>query len=415
MTGSRRRDIALLLAGILLVALNLRFALTSVGPLVDDLRSDLGLSAAAAGLLTTLPLIALGLISPLAPRLADRFGAERVVLGCMAALTVVVLLRGMPSAAPLFLGALLTGCAIAVGNVLMPGIVKHRFGTHAATAMGFYTVGLTAGGALAAGLAVPIEDAFGSWRVSLAAWAVPAALAAALWLPQLRRPAAERLVRAGRRGRGGAAAEPISLWRDRRAWAVTLFMGLQSAIFYCTVAWLPEILRAEGQSASAAGGLLSLSMLLGIPLALLTGTFAGRMRDQRPLAVIAAVLPVVAWLGLLLVPGAMVLWIVVLGIGAGTGFPLVLTLLVLRARDVRHTAALSGMAQAVGYALAATGPLALGALHDLTGSWTAPLVVLAAIGVPELVVALAASRPGFVGAAHPCKETNRSSVISATA
>lgn len=395
-----------LVLGLVLVALNLRFALTSIGPLIDDLRADLHLSGSAIGMLTTAPLLALGLVSPLAPRLAERWGAEHVVLGCMLAIGAGVALRWLHPVALLFAGTLISGCAIAVGNVLMPGIVKRRFGDRAATMTGVYSVGLSGGAALAAGLTVPIEDLVGDWRLALALWAAPAVLAAVVWLPQLRRRAAER----EEAGRARAAAERagvepagalprVTLWRDRRAWAVTLFMGMQSTIFYTCSAWLPEIVSDRGGlSAGQAGALLSLMMLLGIPIGFLTAAAAGRMRDQRPLAVVAATFPAIGWLGLLLFPDVPPLvWAVVLGIGAGTGFPLVLTLFVLRARDVRHTAALSGMAQSVGYTLAATGPLAIGALHDTTGGWALPLAALALLGVPELIAALSAARPGYVG------------------
>jgi CP family cyanate transporter-like MFS transporter len=399
----------LLLLGLVLVALNLRFALTSVGPLIDDLRRDLGLSGSAIGLLTTAPLLALGLVSPLAPRLAERWGAEHVVLGCLLAIGVGVALRWLPPVFFLFAGTLLSGCAIAIGNVLMPGIVKRRFADRAATMTGVYSVGLSGGAALAAGLTVPVEDVVGGdWRLALALWALPAVLAAVVWLPQLRRRAQERHDAAQARAaalREGlvddSGRQRVTLWRDRRAWAVTLFMGMQSAIFYTCSAWLPEIVRDRNDlSSGSAGALLSLVMFLGIPIGFLTAAAAGRMRDQRPLAVVAALFPAIGWLGLLLAPGVPpVVWAVVLGIGAGTGFPLVLTLFVLRARDVRHTAALSGMAQSVGYTLAAIGPLAIGALHDASGGWGLPLAVLALLGVPELVAALTASRPGYVGEA----------------
>lgn len=396
----------LLVAGLVLVALNLRFALTSIGPLIDDLRADLHLSGSAIGMLTTAPLLALGLVSPLAPRLADRFGAEHVVLGCLLAIGAGVALRWLHPVALLFAGTLLSGCAIAVGNVLMPGIVKRRYGDRAATMTGVYSIGLSGGAALAAGLTVPVEDLVGDWRLALALWALPAILAAVVWLPQLRRRAHERdeatRARAVARDTGVAAEVDrprVTLWRDRRAWAVTLFMGVQSTIFYTCSAWLPEIVSDRaGLSAGQAGALLSLMMLLGIPLGFATAATAGRMRDQRPLAVVAVTAPVIGWLGLLLLPGVSpVVWAVCLGVGAGVGFPLVLTLFVLRARDVRHTAALSGMAQSVGYTLAAAGPIAIGALHDASGSWVLPLAGLALLGVPALFAALAASRPGYVG------------------
>ncbi len=394
----------LFLVSLVLVAVNLRFALTSIGPLIDDVRADLHLSGSVIGLLTTAPLLALGLVSPLAPRLAERFGAEHVVLGCLLAIAAGVAMRWLPPVALLFAGTLVSGCAIAVGNVLMPGIVKRRFPDTAATMTGVYSVGLSGGAALAAGITVPVERLVGDWRLALALWAVPALLAAVVWLPQLRRRAQERAQARRDRAAGERAGVPaarVTLWRDRRAWMVTLFMATQSAIFYTCSAWLPEILRDGGMGAGAAGATLSMVMCMGIPIGFVTAHVAGRMRDQRPLAVIAALCPAVGWLGLMLAPGVALLWAFFLGIGAGVGFPLVLTLFVLRGRDVRHTAALSGMAQSVGYTLAAVAPLAIGALHDASGGWKLPLAVLTGMAVPALLAALSASKAGYVGRQEP--------------
>ncbi|HEY4281020.1 MAG TPA: MFS transporter [Conexibacter sp.] len=391
--GSRTRGAGLLIVGLLLVALNLRFALTGVGPLVDDIRRDTALSGTAVGLLSTAPLLALGLVSPFAPRLAARFGAEQVIFGCMLVIAAGVLLRWLPPVALLFAGSVLAGCAIAIGNVLMPGIVKRRFADRAALMTGVYSAGLSVGGSLSAGLAVPIEDAFnGNWHIALAIWALPALVAAVAWLPQLRvwRPAATSV--------SPPARPAVSLWRDRRAWAVTVFMGLQSLIYYAGAAWLPSILQDRGLSDGAAGGLLSIVLIVGIPFGLATAALSGRMRNQGVLAVVSCMLPVIGWLGLLLGPDALAVpATVVLGIGVSTAFPLALTLIVLRGRDARQTAALSSMAQTFGYTVAALGPLSVGALHDVSGGWSLPLVVLIALVIPELIAALVASRPGFVG------------------
>lgn len=400
---SRGRERALLIAGLVLVAVNLRFALTSVGPLIDDLRADLGLSGTTIGLLNTAPLIMLGLVSPLAPRLAARFGAERVVLLCLLAIFAGVTLRLLPPIALLFAGTLLAGCAIAIGNVIVPAIVKQRFADRATLMSGVHSVGLSGGAALAAGLTVPIEHwVGGSWRVALALWAIPAVIAAVVWLPQLTPAPAVAAAEREEAEVEAAAAPPRarpSLWRDRRAWSVTLFMGLQSLIFYTNGAWLPDILQARaGASDGTAGAYLALTMGMGIPIGFLTAALAARLDDQRPLAFVAALFPAAGWLGLLLAPGTATLaWALLLGIGAGVGFALVMALFLLRSRDVAHTSALSGMAQSVGYTLAALGPLLIGVLHDVTGGWTLPLTLLVAFALPELIMALRAAAPGYVG------------------
>lgn len=397
-----RRSLPLLLIGLVLVALNLRLALTSVGPLIDDLRADLELSGAAVGLLTTAPLLAWGLVAPVAPRLADRFGTEHVVLGCLVAIAAGIALRLAPPLAFLFGGTLLAGCGIAVANVLLPGIVKRRFADRAAFMTGVYSVALTAGAAVAAGLTVPIEHWVDDWRLALGFWALPAVLAAFVWLPQTR-----RRERAAPAGSGATVAPPplqrVRLWRDRRAWEVSVAMGLQSLVFYVTVAWLPELLRAAGGAGEgAAGAYYSLAMVMGIPVGLAMSVAAGRLRDQRPLAASAITVTVVGWVGLLTAPGfSPLLWALLLGIGEGGCFTLMMTLFVLRAPDARHAAELAGMAQAVGYTLAALGPLAIGALHDVSGGWEVPLATMLALTLLQLLVTLAASRPGFVGDSPP--------------
>ncbi|HEX5146506.1 MAG TPA: MFS transporter [Conexibacter sp.] len=384
-----RRELLLLTFAIVLVALSQRAVLAVIGPLTRDLRAGDGLSTTAVGLLAATPLLAFGLVSPIGPSFAARFGIERTVVGCMLVLAGSLFVRSLPFALLLFAGTLVAGAAIAITNVLLPALVKRRYGTHATFMTGVYSVALGLGAALGAGLAVPSEGWFaGSWRGALAWWAAPALLGALVWLPLLR----------GASSRGpGAAHVRVNLWRDRIAWRVAGFMALLGISFYSLVAWLPEIYRHEGLSKGTAGALLSLSLLVGIPGSFLVGALAGRLRDQRTL-VLATGLPLVAgWLGVLLAPRAAPwLWVTLLGNGFGVGFTLVLALVVLRAEDTPHAAALSGMAQSVGYTLGAVGPIAVGALHDLTGSWSAPLIVLVVLAVLLMLVGLAAGRPGYV-------------------
>lgn len=384
-----RRELVLLVLAILLVSLNLRSVLTVIGPLIRDVREGDGLSSAGAGLLAATPLLAFGLISPLGPGLAARFGIERTLAASMVALSISLALRPLPSVVLLFAGTLAAGAAIAVANVLLPALVKRRFGEQATFITGIYSVALGVGAALAAGLAVPSERWLGdSWRAALAVWAVPALLSALLWLPLLRDVP----------DRGAAAARVrVSLWRDRVAWSVTGYMALLAVQFYSMVAWLPEIYRHEGMSKGAAGALLSLSLIVGIPMGFAVGALAGRMRDQRPIVLAAGVVGLAGWIGVLAAPSAVPsLWAILLGLCFGTAFTLVLALFVLRADDAPHAVALSGMAQSVGYTLAAIGPIAVGALHDLTGAWTTPLVVLIGVAFADVLVGLGAGRARFV-------------------
>jgi len=386
--GATRRQTALLVLAIVLVSLNLRSALTVIGPLIRDLRAGDGLSGAAIGLLAAAPLLAFGLISPLGPRLAARFGIERTLVVCMLVLSASLALRPLPSVVLLFAGTFAAGAAIAVANVLLPALVKRRFGAQATFVTGIYSVALGVGAALAAGLAVPSEGWLGdSWRAALAAWAAPALLAALVWLPLLSGPRSRSASAAGIR---------VNLWRDRVAWSVTAYMALLAVQFYSQVAWLPEIYRHEGMSKGAAGALLSLSLIVGIPCGFIVGALAGRLRQQRSIVWAASALALAGWAGVLLAPSAAPsLWAILLGLAFGTGFTLVLSLFVLRADDTSHAVALSGMAQSVGYTLAAIGPIAVGALHDATGGWSVPLIALIGVAAVDLLFGLQAGRARF--------------------
>ena len=354
--------------------------------MIDEIADDLDLSSAAAGLLTSAPILCFGLLAPVAPLLARRLGAERVLLFALVPLAAGTLVRGQSSAVALFAGTLLAGAAVAVANVVVPSIVKGRFARSAGGLTGLYVAALGLGAALAAGLTVPIERALGTgWEAGLAVWALPAAAAAALLgvaVAQDRPPVVARDdARAGR-----------TLLGDALAWQVTLFFGLQSIVFYIGLTWLPSILRDEGFGAGESGALLALFALGGIPASLVVPILATRMRDQRALAAGIALLEAAAIAGLLAAPGAAVLWVTLFALGQGGSFSLALTLVVLRSPDSARAAELSGMAQAFGYCFAAIGPLTAGALHDWRGGWDVPLVALLLLTVPLLGAGVAAGR-----------------------
>lgn len=383
-----RRTPVLLGAALLLVALNLRLPLTAVPPLLGALRADLGLSSTAAGLLTTLPVLCFALAAPAAPVLARRFGGEAVLLGCVLTIVAGTAIRLAPQTAPLFGGTLVIGAGIAVANVLLPSTIKRDF-ARPGTMMGLYTMLLNAGAALGAGLSVPAEHGLGDWRWALAIWGAPAVLAAALWLPAV--------VTARRATEVEPPVRRVSLWRDPIAWQLTGLMGFQSALFFAGIAWLPDILRASGMSSGSAGLMLSIVALLGLPTAMAVPVVAGRRREQRALVGLTAVLWVAGLLGVLLSPGtATIVWMVLLGLGQGAGIGLALTLIVLRAPDGDHAAALSGMVQSGGYLIGAAGPLVIGVVHDLSGSWTAPILVMLAGVLGLLACGMGAARARMV-------------------
>jgi MFS transporter, CP family, cyanate transporter len=387
-------------ASLVLITINLRLALGSVSPVLDDIRETLGLSSSTAGLLTTAPVLCFGLAAPLAPQLARRFGQEALLLFALLGVIVGLLLRvAVESVGLLFAGTLLLGVTIAVANVLMPSIIKRRF-VRPGLMMGLFTMSLSVSAALGAAFTVPLEEALGGWRPALATWALPAVLAVVLWAPEVRRSGSGPSA-----GSGGA----VRLWHDRTAWLVTGVFALQSLLFFSLLSWTPDILRDAGLSSSEAGAWLSVSMLCGIAPSLVLPAIAERMRDQRLLAVVATVPWAFGLVGLLMDPaGATWLWMLLTGIGQGAGISLVLTLVVLRAPDAEHAAALSGMAQGLGYTIAALGPLLLGVVRDATGDWDAPIMIMLVVSVGMLLTGLGAVRDRFVSA-DPIPPTGGSS------
>ena len=383
---------AMLAGGLMLVAVNLRPAAASLGPVLGRIQTSAHLSSGWAGALTTLPVLCFGLLAPLAPLLARRLGLRSAIAVAMVVLLAGLLIRLLPGAGFLFAGTALSGAAIAVGNVLVPVVVRRDFAQRTGAAMALYTTSLIGFAALAAGVTVPAADALGGgWRPGLAVWAAPAALAALAW--------SRSLVRHDRDAGGDQApvatpAHAVSrLVRQPLAWQVTLFFAMQSGGFYATLAWLPSIFRSHGAGDTEAGLLLSLSMLVGIATALTVPGLAARLRDQRALAVATTAMTAAGLTGLLVAPmAAPVLWAVMLGLGQNATFPLALMLIVLRGGSVATTEALSTMAQSVGYLLAALAPLAVGALHGATGSWSPALILLLALTGPQLVAGLAAGR-----------------------
>ncbi|MFI0775538.1 CynX/NimT family MFS transporter [Streptomyces sp. NPDC021212] len=387
---------ALVLVGIVLASLNMRASLAGVSPLLGEISGDFGLSATTGSLVTTIPLVFMGLASPLAPRLARRWGTETVLLAALVLLGGGVLLRVAPPLVALFAGCALVGSGIALLNVLMPGLIKRDFPDRAAPMTALYTTSMIAGATASAAAAVPLEDALGGWRGSLASWSLLAAVAALLWLPQ-----AVLARRGTHHGRAAATPAPNrdgkgdgrALSRSPLAWQVTLFMGLQSLIAYVTIAWMPTILTDHGMDKATAGLVFAFSTLVQMAGSFVVPLLAGRMRAQRLLAVVVAGLMASGIAGLLVAPvtGAWA-WAALIGVGQGGTVGLALTMMVLRTGDAHTSARLSGMAQTWGYLLAAAGPLALGAVHQATGGWTLPITLMLAVCAALALLGLGAGR-----------------------
>ncbi|GAB3199982.1 CynX/NimT family MFS transporter [Geodermatophilus arenarius] len=381
----------LLLAAVLLTALNLRGAIAAVGPVLDDVRAALGLSAAAAGLLTTLPVLCFALLAPASAAVGRRVGAGAAVLGSLVLLAVAQGLRVLDGAPVLLAGTFLTGAAMTVGNVLLPAVVKAGFGRRAGTVTGLYTAALVAGAAAGAAFTAPLAAVLG-WRGALAAEGVLAVVAAVVWAAAARHADAAAPVPAAR----SARARP--LWRSPVAWAVTAVQALHSTLYFSLTAWLPTLLAARAGTDAATGSVAaSVYQVLGIAGSLLVPAVLARRPGQAGLALGVAALWVVPVAGLLAAPGVWPAWAVVGGLAQGAGIALAVTLVVLRAADADAAARLSGMSQLVGYGVGALGPVVVGALSEATGGWTAPLLLLLAVGLGLAAAGVVAARPVRVG------------------
>lgn len=381
----------LLLAGILCIAINLRPALAGVGPLVDDIKDTTGLSNSMLGLLTTLPLIAFGVMSMLTPLFTDRFGIGKTLLGAMLLLMVGILIRSIEGSFMLYFGTLLLGIAIAFGNVLLPGITKRNFSENSGFITSLYSSVMAIGASLAAGLSVPLAKIEGvGWRGSLVVWALLALLAVVVWFPQ-----AKRLKKPPQKNNFIKAIK--SLTRSRLAWQVALFMGLQSMTFYIILAWLPAILQSRGYDANYAGWMLSLSQAMGILGSLIIPTIAGKRTNQQSIVFVLIVMEFIGIIGLLLPQfGGVEVWVSLIGFVLGGSFGLSLLFIVLRSHDTASATELSGMAQSIGYVIAATGPIIFASIFDLTGSWVYSLILLLVIAVLKLFSGLYIGKPGEI-------------------
>ncbi len=384
-----RRHAVLVLTALLVLAFNLRPAASSVGPLVQEIETGLGLGAASAGLLTSMPVLAFAAFGGLAPWLAARLGVHR--LTTLALVTTVAGLgwRAATSSPAVFLLATVLGLAgLATANVLLPSLVKLHFPRRVGLVTSLYTTVLSAGLALASVLSVPAAHALGSWRWGIGIWAVTAAVAVLPWLGLV-----------GHDTRAEQRPHTITMGqvaRTRLGRLMAVAFGLQSLQAYAVFGWVAQVYRDAGFSATDAGLLLGLLTGIGIPVSLVIPTLAARSPSQVRLMMGLLVLLPAGLLGLALAPTSVPwLWAALIGVSQGT-FPLILTLLGLRSRTSEGTAALSGFAQSTGYLVAAAGPFGMSILHDATGGWTVPLLCLVALVVPLAVAGAGAARPAYV-------------------
>ncbi|MBY5164238.1 MFS transporter [Salsipaludibacter albus] len=381
---------------ILLVSLNLRLPVTALGPVLEEIRADLGIGAGVAGVLTSVPVLVFALAGTLVPWLRRRLSLGASIAAAMVLVIAGTLVRPFGTAAVLLAGTVVIMVGIAVINVLLPVVVRSGFGGREGWVTGGYVASLQVGAAAGASLTVPLASALGGWPRALASWAVVGLVGLVAWLP-----AARGVSASGRRDAAVSRLRPAVLLRDRTTRNLTVFFGLQSMVAYIMMGWLPTVLRDEGMAASSAGAMVAVVTLVTIPVSLVLPGWLGTRPDQR-LAPWFVVLPWwLAFAGLLVAPVRFAfVWAALLGIGVA-GFPVTLALFGLRTASPSDTMQVSTFAQSIGYLVGLPGPLLAGVLADATGGWTVPLLVLCAVNLPILATGLVSGSPVTIGADLP--------------
>ncbi|MFF1679906.1 CynX/NimT family MFS transporter [Streptomyces sp. NPDC058256] len=397
----------LVVVGIVLTAVNLRPAITSLGALLEEVRDGLGMSGSVAGLLTSVPPLCFAVFGVMAPRLARRFGPGAVVCAGMVAIAAGLAIRPYAGNTAGFLAATaLALMGIAVSNVLMPVIVKRWFPDRVGSMTGLYSMALALGTSAAAAVTVPMTDALGgSWRSGLVVWAGLAAVAVLPWMVLARvrgvgaesggaGSASQRHSAGSSVGTGSVPHEPdaLRITRSRTAWALAVFFGLQATAAYITMGWMAQIFRDAGVPAGTAGLLLAVTMVMGVPLAFVIPRLATRLPHQGPIVVALGVCGLAGYAGLYLAPaGGAWAWALLLGV-SNCAFPLALTMVGMRARTGAGVAKLSAFAQSAGYLLSIPGPLLVGVLYQHSGGWGLPIALMAGLMVPQIAVGILAGR-----------------------
>lgn len=389
-TGTR----GLFVLGLLLVliGLNLRTLFASFAAVLSEIRADTGMSVLVVTLLTSVPVLLLGVFAPVAPLLARRFGAERVILGAMVLLTLGLATRGLGLLPAMLIGTAVSGASIAIVNVLLPGLVKINFHHRLGLMSGLYTMSICASAALGAGLTHPLFEVTGSWEFALFAWAIPAGVMVLLWTPITVRHPHQR--------RAPVVGAP-SIWRSSTAWQITIFMMLQAMMSFSVFAWLAPILRERGISGGTAGLIVSVSIVLQMVGSLISPALAVRMKDQRVINIVLALMASGGFALSIFGPLQLIwVWTGLLGLGQGGLTAVALTMIILRTRDAHAAGRLSGMMQGIGYGVGSSGTLFVGQLHAATGAFTAAGVMFLVIGVLAAVFGYRAGRDRFVGEEH---------------
>ena len=377
----KKRDSLLVILGILFISFNLRAPITAVGSIRDLIQTEFNLSSAATGFITTLPLLAFAVVSPFVANISGKIGHAKTMMIGLILILAGEFVRSYTGAAGLFIGTAIIGVGIAIGNVIIPAIIKLHFSENVGKITSIYTSGMCIYAAVGAGISVPLAKGWNlGWKHTLASWFILTIITILIWLPQLRASKAPAKVEV-KNEKPAAKTSGSSIWKSGLAWWVTLFMGIQSLLFYSLVAWLPTIITSKGLSADFAGNMAMLFQLMAIPATLLIPALCDKFKDQRFLALAVCIIYAAGMVLFLTAQTSVmvVIAIILMAIGMGGSISLSIAFISLRSPNSARASQLSGMSQSAGYLLAAVGPVMAGGIYESLSSWTVPLVLFIAL------------------------------------
>lgn len=379
---------------IIFISFNLRAPITSVGSIIDLIKDEFNLTSSMAGFITTLPLIAFAVFSPFVSKISSKFGYGLTMLGGLFLIIAGEIIRSYTNSFGLFAGTVFIGIGIAIGNVLIPSIIKLRFSKNVGVITSIYTTSMCIFAAIGSGVSVPLAVGLGfGWKNALAVWTILTLVTVFIWIPQLKSSKVSTTNNTNNQNTKGT-----SIWKSHLAWWVTLFMGTQSLLFYCLVAWLPSIITSKGMSAEFAGMMTLLFQLVSLPATLLMPIIADKFKDQKVITTVSSLIYLVG-ISLLLISNStisIVISLIFAGLGMGGSISLAIAFISLRSKNAKKAAELSGMSQSAGYLLAAIGPFLIGFIFDMTSSFTVPIIILILFIVMLIYFGLKASKNEFV-------------------
>ncbi|BAK73055.1 MAG: CynX/NimT family MFS transporter [Arcobacter sp.] len=380
----------LVFLGIVFVSFNLRAPITSVGPVIDLIQIKYNLNSSMAGFITTLPLLAFAIISPFVAKLNHKFGHGLTMFFGLLLIILGELIRSYTDIYGLFIGTAFIGIGIAIGNVLIPSVIKHKFKKNVGNVLSIYITSMCIFAALGSGLSIPMTEIWG-WNTSLAIWTILTVFTLLIWLPQLKK--------SGEYNNSDdlkieEKMKSKSIWKSPLAWWVTLYMGTQSLLFYTLIAWIPSILLYKDFDAHFAGMMLLLFQLISLPATLLVPAIADKIRHQKLIATIITLIYLVGMVIFLFAisKSSVIISMIFLGLGMGGTISLAIGFISLRTPHAKKAAELSGMSQSAGYLLAAVGPILIGFIYDLSKSWTIPILMLILLIILLIFFGLKAGR-----------------------